>query len=138
MKTVMCFGTFDVLHLGHLSYFGQAKQHGDYLIVVIARDKTKQDQGKLTIFNEHERRELVSKVDLVDEAIVGNHGNHFQIIQELKPDVVCLGYDQPITEEELQEKIKEMGLQISIMRATPYKPERWKSSRIRGKLLAML
>ncbi|MBI2582387.1 adenylyltransferase/cytidyltransferase family protein, partial [Candidatus Woesearchaeota archaeon] len=31
MKKVMCFGTFDLLHLGHLNYFQQAKKYGDYL-----------------------------------------------------------------------------------------------------------
>ncbi|HLC71304.1 MAG TPA: adenylyltransferase/cytidyltransferase family protein, partial [Candidatus Nanoarchaeia archaeon] len=38
MKTVMCFGTFDILHPGHLHYLQQAKKYGDYLMVVIARD----------------------------------------------------------------------------------------------------
>ncbi|MCD4694128.1 adenylyltransferase/cytidyltransferase family protein, partial [bacterium] len=38
MIKVMCFGTFDNLHLGHLFYLKEAKKFGDYLVVVIARD----------------------------------------------------------------------------------------------------
>ena len=64
----MCFGTFDLLHLGHLNYFQQAKKYGNYLIVVIARDQTKKDQHKETIFTEQERLELVRNLKMVDEA----------------------------------------------------------------------
>ncbi|MCH9030625.1 MAG: adenylyltransferase/cytidyltransferase family protein [Bacteroidetes bacterium] len=39
-RVVMIFGTFDILHKGHLNLFDQAKKHGDFLIAVIARDKT--------------------------------------------------------------------------------------------------
>lgn len=40
MKKVLAFGTFDGFHRGHLSFLEQAKSHGNYLIVVVARDKT--------------------------------------------------------------------------------------------------
>ena len=38
MKKVMVFGTFDGLHEGHLDFFRQAREYGDYLIVAVARD----------------------------------------------------------------------------------------------------
>ena len=40
MKKVIAFGTFDIFHLGHVSYLKQARKLGDYLVVIIARDKT--------------------------------------------------------------------------------------------------
>ena len=39
MKKVIVFGTFDILHQGHLDFFRQAKQYGDYLIVAVAHDE---------------------------------------------------------------------------------------------------
>lgn len=135
MKTVMCFGTFDILHLGHLNYFRQAKHYGDYLIIVIARDKTKLDQGKRTLFNEEERRQLVQSQKIVDEAVLGYPGNHYRIILEKKPDVICLGYDHPITEEELREELAKRGLFPKIVRAKPYHPETQKSTLIKAQLL---
>ncbi len=40
MTTVMCFGTFDILHPGHLYFLRECEKYGDELIVVIARDAT--------------------------------------------------------------------------------------------------
>ena len=49
MKTVMAFGTFDLMHPGHEYFLRQAKKRGDYLIAVIARDSTvKKLKGKLS------------------------------------------------------------------------------------------
>jgi len=134
MKTVMCFGTFDVLHLGHLDYFTQAKRYGDYLIVVIARDKTKDDQKKKTIFNEQERLELVRQLTIVDEAVLGYPDDHLRIILEKKPNVLCLGYDQQVVEKNLKEKLQAGGLKVAIHRMKPYKQKENKSSLIKTKI----
>ena len=136
MKKVMCFGTFDLLHLGHLNYFEQAKKYGDYLIVVIARDKTKQNQKKDTLFNEEERQKLVASLKIVDEAVLGYPENHFIIIKEKKPDVLCLGYDHPINEIELKKKLAQLGLYPDIKRIKAYRPEILKSSRIKEVILS--
>ena len=135
MKKVMCFGTVDLLHLGHLNYFQQAKKYGDYLIVVIARDKTKQMQKKEIIFSEKERLELVKGLKVVDEAVLGYPEDHFRIIQEKKPDVIFLGYDHKIDEKILAAKLKERGLKPEIKRAKPFKLGKHKSTLLREKVL---
>ncbi len=123
MTTVMCFGTFDLLHIGHLNYFQQAKKHGTYLTVIISRDNKK----KNSIFTEEERKLLVQSLEMVDQAILGNKENHFQIIQELQPNIIFLGYDHPSIENQLKEKFP----QITVLRGKSYKPELHKSSKIR-------
>ena len=135
MKTVMCFGTFDLLHLGHLDYFRQAKKHGDYLIVVVARDKTKQMQKKDIIFSEKERLELLKNIRIVDEAVFGYADNHFRIIAEKKPDVIFLGYDHKINEKVLAKKLQQLGLKPKIVRAKAFKVGKHKSSLLREKVL---
>jgi cytidyltransferase-like protein len=135
MKRVMCFGTFDLLHLGHLDYFKQAKQHGEILTVVIARDKTKQLQEKQTAFTEQERQELIQSLEIVDEAVLGNNENHLKIIQEKKPDIICLGYDHQVKESDLAEKLLKLQLYPKIIRAKPYKQENHKSSKIKKLIL---
>ncbi|MBS3126602.1 adenylyltransferase/cytidyltransferase family protein [Candidatus Woesearchaeota archaeon] len=135
MKKVMCFGTFDLLHLGHLHYLEQAKEHGDYLIVVIARDATKQQQRKETIFTEKERLKLIQSLKIVDEAVLGYPDDHFHIIQDKKPDVICLGYDHQVREKDIAEKLASLELHPEIMRLQPYKPTIHKSTKLREKVL---
>ena len=134
-KIVMCFGTFDLLHLGHLHYLKQAKKQGDYLIVVLARDKTKKDQEKPTLFSEKERLELIQSLRIVDKAVLGNQGNHFKIIKEFNPGVICLGYDHKISESELQEKLSALGLRPKIKRISSYRPNQQKSSLLKELIL---
>ncbi|HLC97600.1 MAG TPA: adenylyltransferase/cytidyltransferase family protein [Candidatus Nanoarchaeia archaeon] len=134
MKTVMCFGTFDVLHLGHLFYLKEAKKHGDYLIVVVARNETKQQQRKKMVFSEEERRALLQQLKVVDEAVLGYPDDHLRIIAEKKPDVLILGYDQALDAEELAARLQERQIDIPIFRAQPYRPETQKSSQLRAQL----
>jgi FAD synthetase len=135
MTTVMCFGTFDLLHLGHLDYFKQAKKYGDTLIVVIARDVTKKSEAKEPIFAENERKELVNALEIVDDAVLGYPDNHLKIIMEKKPDVLCLGYDHPVNEKELAERLLKLHLYPRIVRCKGYKEEKHKSGRIKEKVL---
>lgn len=134
MKKVICFGSFDLLHLGHLNYFKQAKNQGDHLTVVIARDKTKKDQKKEMIFSEDERLELIKNLKVVDLAILGNLENHLAVIEEVKPDILCLGYDQKVDEVELKEKLAKLNLYPVIKRLSSRQPDRYKSSLLREKV----
>ncbi|PIN73563.1 FAD synthase [Candidatus Woesearchaeota archaeon CG10_big_fil_rev_8_21_14_0_10_45_16] len=132
MTTVMCFGTFDILHLGHLDYFKQAKRYGDKLIIVIARDAGKAEKPT---FSEEERRELAQSLKIVDEAVLGYPDDHLKIIKEKRPDILCLGYDHPIKEEELQRKLAKLGLHPKIERMKPYKISSHKSSILKEVIL---
>ncbi len=135
-KTVLCFGTFDILHPGHLHYFKQAKKHGDKLIVVIARDSTCKKIGKKNIFSEQERKKIVESLEIVDEAVLGHTDNHFRIIKELDPDIICLGYDHNISEEKLRAKLIELGVKAKIKRISAYLTDTYKSSLIKKRLLS--
>ncbi|MEK7115819.1 MAG: adenylyltransferase/cytidyltransferase family protein, partial [Patescibacteria group bacterium] len=110
-KIVMCFGAFDVLHPGHDDYFRQAKEHGDELFVVVARDVTVVDvKGNLPSMNEDARLEAVLDHPLVDDARLGYPGDKYKIIEEVNPDVLCLGYDQEAFTENLDAELARRGL----------------------------
>lgn len=131
----MCFGTFDLLHLGHLHYFQEAKKQGDYLIVVIARDQTKQKQQKDSLFSEKERRQLVQSLKIVDEAVLGNVGDHLKIIMEKRPDVLCLGYDHAISESELAKRLAGHHFFPTIIRCSSYLSRQQKGSILKRRIL---
>lgn len=130
MKKILVFGTFDGLHEGHKDFFRQAKEHGEYLVVVVGRDSTVLSvKKKLPKQNENKRLEAVQKAPYVDYARLGNEGvSKYEVIKEVKPDIICLGYDQTFFVGKLEDKIKEFGLSTKTVRLAPYKPEIYKSS----------
>ncbi|MFC1644887.1 adenylyltransferase/cytidyltransferase family protein [Patescibacteria group bacterium] len=133
MKKVMVFGTFDIFHKGHIHFLRQAKTFGDYLIVVVARDKTvKELKGNSVLHNEEYRKAQIEKSKLADKVILGSLGDKYQVIRELTPDVICLGYDQTFYVEELSDKLVNLGLSgARIERLKSYMPEKYKSSKLR-------
>jgi glycerol-3-phosphate cytidylyltransferase len=68
MKKVITYGTFDLLHYGHINLLRRAKAKGDYLIVGLSTDAFNKEKGKLCYFSYEERKlmlEAVRHVDLV-------------------------------------------------------------------------
>ncbi|MFA6296182.1 MAG: adenylyltransferase/cytidyltransferase family protein [Patescibacteria group bacterium] len=132
MKKVLIFGTFDLLHPGHLDFFKQAKKLGDYLEVIVARDQTVSAIKKhRTLFNEKDRLANVKNQKIVDEAKLGNLDDPYKIVKQEKPDIIALGYDQKSYTEELEDKIKEFGFKTKIVRLKSFKPEKYKSSKLK-------
>ena len=128
----MCGGTFDAIHPGHLFYLSEAKKHGDTLVVVVARDKTsKTFKGKKPVHNERERLEAVRMLKIVDKAVLGNQGNIFDIVKEIKPDVICLGYDQNVQKQQLEEELRKRGVKADVIRIEAYMPHIYKSSKLK-------
>lgn len=133
MKKVLVFGTFDGLHRGHLSLFNQARAYGDYLIVVLARDKTVQKVKKHSpAKNESERLKDLQECELINEVKLGHEDNPYKIIGEIKPDIICLGYDQKSFTDNLSEELRKIGLKTKIYRLKPYEPEKYHSSIIKN------
>jgi len=128
----MAFGTFDVYHKGHESYLEQARKLGEYLIVVVARDKMVSIIKKQETRNkEQERLEKIKLSGLADEVVLGNLKDRYKIIEKYRPDVIALGYDQKVDLMELKEKLKEFNLKAKIVRLKSFKPEIYKSSKLK-------
>jgi len=135
MIKVMVFGTFDIFHLGHRNFFEQARGHGDYLIVVVARDETvKAIKKRNARNNEQERLNKICESGLADEVVLGSLENKYESIEKYQPDAICLGYDQEFFVQELEEKLKELGLnETKIVRLESFEPQIYKSSLIAKK-----
>jgi len=132
MTTVLCFGSFDVVHPGHMYYLREAKNFGDKLVVVVARDSTiAKIKCKEPKYKERERLEHVKGVQYVDKAILGKEGDPYEIIEEINPDIICLGYDQNSFSEGLAEKLFERGMNPKIYRLKPFKEHIYKSSKLK-------
>ena len=128
VKKVMVFGTFDIIHPGHLDFFRQAKKYGQKLIVVIGRDSTvKKIKNKLPQNSEKDRQKLAGALRVVDQVVLGNSKDQMKIIRRFKPAVVCLGYDQKAFVKQLKLTYPD----LKIVRLKPYKSIFYKSSKLK-------
>jgi len=133
IKTVLATGVFDLLHIGHLRFLEESKKKGgpgSRLVVVIARDKTVfRRKGKGPVVPEDQRRELVAALRVVDRAILGREEiDLLGILEEVKPDVVCVGYDQDKIRVAVTRLIRKEGLAVRVVRIRRFGPVGFNSS----------
>ena len=128
----MIFGSFDVVHPGHLYFIKKAKTFGDKLFVVVARDSTiEKIKGKKPKYSEKERKEHIQELRSVDKAILGNKEDPYKIIEEIKPGAICLGYDQNSFSKNLKQELEKRNVKAEIRRLGSYKEHIYKSSKLR-------
>jgi len=128
MTKVMVFGTFDLLHPGHVHMLKEAKEYGDKLIAVIARDKNvTKIKGMPPLRNENERVKNLKKLNIADTVRLGYINDKYQVIREEQPDIIALGFDQKTYVDKLAENLDD---HVQIVRLAPFKPEKYKSSKL--------
>ena len=133
-KLVMMFGTFDFLHAGHENLFNQAKELGNEVIVIIAKDNTvKKIKGELPEKNEKLRAKLLSETMWVDKVIIGSLKDKMKHIKLYKPNIIALGYDQFAFTYGLEKMLIDQKLNAEIIRLKPYKTKINKSSILKAK-----
>ena len=95
MKKVITYGTYDLLHQGHINLLRRAKELGDYLIVGVTNDHFDRERGKLNVrCNVLERVEAVKATGLADQIIIENYvGQKIDDIQKYDVDVFAVGSD---------------------------------------------
>lgn len=95
MTKIITYGTFDLLHQGHINLLRRAKELGDYLIVGVTSDSFDRGRGKLNVRNNVlERVEAVKKTGYADEVIIEDYvGQKIDDIQKYNIDIFAIGSD---------------------------------------------
>ncbi len=95
MKKVITYGTYDLLHQGHINLLRRAKELGDYLIVGVTSDSYDRGRGKLNVRNNVlERVEAVKVTGYADEVIIEDYvGQKIDDIQKYNVDIFAIGSD---------------------------------------------
>lgn len=134
MTRIMVFGTFDVIHKGHEHFFGQARALATdpYLIVSLARDSvTSRIKGFPPRHHEGERIARAASHPLVDKAVMGDEIGYLRHIEEEKPDIIALGYDQQGEfVDGLEERLRIARPTTRIVRLAAFKPDVYKTSKL--------
>ena len=94
MKRVLTYGTFDLLHYGHIRLLKRAKALGDYLIVALSTDEFNAIKGKKAYHNYETRKKMLEAIRYVD--LVIPEENWEQKISDVKKyyvDIVVMGSD---------------------------------------------
>ena len=93
-KIVITYGTFDLLHYGHINLLKRAKEFGDYLIVCLSTDRFNEMKGKKSFFDYEQRKLLLESIKYVDKVVPED--NWEQKIDDVKKydvDVFVIGDD---------------------------------------------
>lgn len=95
MIKVITYGTYDLLHQGHINLLRRAKELGDYLIVGVTSDSFDRGRGKLNVRNNVlERVEAVKATGYADEVIIEDYlGQKIDDIQKYDVDIFAIGSD---------------------------------------------
>lgn len=95
MKKVITYGTFDLLHYGHVNLLRRAKEQGDYLIVALSTDEFNWNQKQKVCYFEYEKRkQLLEAIRYVDLVIPENDWEQkISDVKEFKVDTFVMGDD---------------------------------------------
>jgi glycerol-3-phosphate cytidylyltransferase len=117
MKRVITYGTFDLLHYGHINLLRRAKELGDYLIVGLSTDEfNSREKGKKSYFSYEERKALLEAIRYVDLVIPEESWDQKRRdIREYRADVFVIGDDW----EGKFDFLKEEGAEVVYLPRTP-------------------
>ena len=94
MKRVLTYGTFDLLHYGHIELLRRAKALGDYLVVAVSTDEFNAGKGKKSYHDYETRKKMLEAVRYVDLVIPEETWEQkLDDVRDYKIDVVVMGSD---------------------------------------------
>lgn len=94
MKRILTYGTFDLLHYGHIRLLKRAKELGDYLIVAVSTDEFNAGKGKKAYHNYETRKKMLEAIRYVDLVIPENNWEQkISDVQKYEVDTVVMGSD---------------------------------------------
>lgn len=106
-KVVLCHGVFDIVHLGHIRHFNQAKEQGDVLITTLTQDKhVKRGPGR-PFFNDRLRAETLASLSITDYVSIVDAPTATDFIRKVQPDVYAKGPDYKVKGKDVTGKILE-------------------------------
>ena len=116
VKKVLVGGVFNIVHRGHEFFIQKAKEFGDYLIVVIASNRTACLTKKYPVLDQRIRKKNLENLGIADKVVIGDEADFMKVVRKEKPDVIVLGHDQKMSEKELRKMLTKERIDCDIIR----------------------
>ncbi|AJM92038.1 Cytidyltransferase-like protein [Nitrosopumilus piranensis] len=124
LQVVLAGGVFDIIHPGHIHTLNSAKALGDILVVVVATDNTAVKMKKRKpLHSQEQRKELVNSLSMVDLCLIGQEDDIFKTVNNVRPEIIALGYDQVHQEKFITDGCKRINLDARVARLQSPIPE---------------
>ena len=111
-KIVLCHGCFDLVHMGHIRHFKEAKEQGDVLVVTVTEDIHVNKGPDRPLFKEKQRVEFLASLSMIDGVAISRYPEATQVIKALKPDVYVKGSEYESVENDVTGKIVEEEAEV--------------------------
>ena len=105
-KIILCHGVFDLLHVGHVNYFQEAKSYGNILVVSVTSDLYVRKGPNRPAFHETNRIKALAALKITDYIILSKNPTSVPIIRDIKPDFYCKGPDYKSHQHDVSGEIK--------------------------------
>ena len=117
MKRIITYGTFDLLHYGHINFLRQAREMGDYLMVGLSTDEFNQkEKGKISYFPYEKRETLLKAIRYVDFVFPEENWEQKENdIRKYHADIFVIGDDW----KGKFDYLKESGVEVIYLPRTP-------------------
>ena len=110
-------------------FFSQASQYGDVIAIVGRDNVSKRLKNREPKYSQEERLSFLEKEDNVTKAILGDEElSTYKVLEEISPDVICLGYDQSELKKDLERWIESSAKEIELVETKAYQPDVYHSS----------
>jgi len=122
-RVVLTGGCFDILHIGHVRFLSEAKEMGDYLVVLLESDRSvKKLKGEnRPVFSQKERAEMLTALRSVDLIVLlpmmEKDSDYLNLVMKIKPDLIAVTEGDPLTEKK-KRQAKEVGGELKIIPLT--------------------
>lgn len=111
-KVILCHGVFDLLHIGHIKHFEEAKNLGDILVVSLTPDIYVRKGPGRPAFNEKLRLQAIAALQMVNYVILNSTPSAVNVIKKIKPDIYCKGPDYKEYKNDISGQIKKETIAI--------------------------
>lgn len=121
MEKVIVFGKFDEIKSGHIYFLKKAKKLGHLTIVLLKDIVVRKSTGNFPVNTETKRVKALRDWKIADEIVLSDTTGFIDAAEKLKPDIICLGYNQKNLKEELESEILIKNLNIELKVMSEYK-----------------